>query len=159
MNIKAALLLGVAAALSGCEASNDRIPKREQGQVTTVVSGRIVSMRAVSVQSTDSGRNGAAVGAVLGQSMTTYVSRNGMAAAVGQLGSYAGVLGEQYLREASGHEFVIRLSQTQVSPLADSFRQRLGGLVSVVQTNSERLSVGDEVYLMIGSGPTRIARR
>ena len=159
MKLKAALLLSVAAALSGCEASNDHIPKREQGQITSVVTGRIVSMRAVSIQSGDAGRYGPGIGSLLGKAIGTYTNSSRIIAPAAQLGGYAGVLGEQYLRKATGYEFVVQVDNGDPTPSARGIRQRNGGVISLIQTNSERLSVGDEVYLLIGTGQTRMARR
>ena len=152
MNIRAVLLLGVAAALSGCESSNDHIPKREHGQITFVLSGTIVSMRPVRIEAGQSSR----YGNVLGQTLAATAYRGVIS---GTLGAYTGDAVERYLRIQDGYEFVVSIENDASSPQSRSVRQRHGGVVSVIQNNSERLSVGDEVYLLVGSGQTRIAKR
>jgi outer membrane lipoprotein SlyB len=52
--------------VSACEPNNDKIPKQEQGKIQSVLTGTIISIRAVSIQPSDSVRYGAVAGAVTG---------------------------------------------------------------------------------------------
>ena len=159
------LLLCLLAALTlSCEANNDRIPKREQGQVQSVATGKIISMREVTIEPGVSGRYGAVAGAItgaaVGQSTGTSTSGRITGGLVGgTLGAYAGNEIERAANTQRGYEFIIQLDPDNSSPQSRSTRQRQGDVVSVIQTSSERLVVGDKVYLLMGSGQTRIARR
>ena len=161
---QAAILGLLSVAIMGCEPSNDRIPKREQGQVQSVLTGTIISMRDVTIQPGDGGRYGAVAGAVsgaaIGQSIGTNTSGRITGGLVGgTVGAYAGNEIERAATTQRGYEFVIQLDSNDGSPQSRSTRQRQGEVISVIQTSSERLVVGDKVYLIMGSGQTRIARR
>jgi outer membrane lipoprotein SlyB len=159
------VVLGLLCVLTiGCEPSNDRIPKREQGQVQSVLKGTIISMRDVTIQPGDSGRYGAVAGAIsgaaVGQSIGTSTSGRITGGLVGgTVGAYAGNEIERAANTQRGYEFVIQLDPDDGSPQSRSTRQRQGEVISVIQTSSEHLIVGDKVYLLMGSRQTRIARR
>jgi len=147
--------------LVGCEANNDRVPKREQGQVQSVMTGTIISKRNVTIQPRDAGRYGAVAGGVAGVAagQTIGTTTNGRLASGligGVVGAYAGNEIDRGLNTQQGYEFIVQLDGSTGSPSA---AQRQGEVISIVQTTSTPLVVGDKVYLLMGAGQTRIAKR
>ncbi len=158
------VLAAIAMTVAGCEPSNDRIPKREQGQIQSVLSGTIISMREVTIQSDNRGQYGAVAGAItgaaVGQSIGTSTSGRISGGLIGgTVGAYAGNAIERSANTQRGYEFIVQIDSNASSPQDRSTRQRNGEVISIIQTNSERLVTGDTVYVLVGSGQTRIARR
>lgn len=141
-------LLGCLTLATGCAPNGASVYTESQiGRAATVMRGKIISIRTVTLQGDSSG-GGAVAGAVAGGAAGTMVSGNPALAVVGAaggalVGGVAGAVTEEQFRKAGGVEFVIQ--------------QENGQLIAVAQTNEETLKIGDKV-LILRSDRVRVIR-
>jgi outer membrane lipoprotein SlyB len=137
-----------AAALSGCApASTSTYTEGQIGRAATVMHGKVLAIRDVSLQGDNSGAGGVA-GAVAGGAAGTMVSSNPALAVAGAaggalVGGVAGVVAEDAFRREGGVELIIQ--------------QENGQTIAVAQTNEQVLKVGDPV-LVLRSDKVRVIR-
>lgn len=117
------------------------------GRAATVMRGKIIAIRPVTIQGDSSGA-GALAGVAAGGAAGTMVSGDPALMVVGAaggalIGGVAGAVTEESLRRAGGVELVVE--------------QENGQIVAVVQTNEEGLKSGDKV-LLLRSDRVRVIR-
>lgn len=140
------LLAGPVLAACGPAQTANTVQARSLGQAGAVSTGTIVAMRPVQVQGTSG--IGAPVGAVAGGVLGSGIGGGWRANALGAIGGavvggFAGAAIEQGVTGGTAVEFIIRDDR--------------GGEIAVVQTNEDRLMVGDRVRV-VQAERTRITR-
>jgi outer membrane lipoprotein SlyB len=140
------LLAGGLLAACGPQQTANTVQPWAVGQVGAVSTGTIVGMRPIQVQGTRG--VGAPVGAVAGGVLGSGIGGGWRANALGAIGGavvggFAGAAVEQGVTGGTAVEFIIR--------------QDRGGEIAVVQTNEDRLMVGDRVRV-VQADRTRITR-
>jgi outer membrane lipoprotein SlyB len=146
--VRLGLALGMAGALAACgpqqSASYSRSELQRPG---TVEAGQIVAMEDVPVDgsSTGIGRLGAGViggvaGSAIGSGRTSIITA--VIGAVG--GAFAGDAIERGVTSGTATRFYVRRDD--------------GSVINVVQTNENRLQVGDRVMMLEGGGKLRLTR-
>lgn len=144
------LALATAFAVSACGPQNtgSTYGRGEVNRAGFVDSGRIVSMREVAVEGSNTGV-GTAVGAGTGAVAGSAIGRSNRANILGGIGGavVGGVVGygvEKAITQGKATEFVIQ---------TDS-----GQSLVVVQTNEDRIQPGERVTLVTTGGKTRVQR-
>jgi outer membrane lipoprotein SlyB len=142
-------LAGAAALLAGCATSSpDVISRSEAQRMATVTDAVVLSVRAVTVDGSQSGV-GAAAGGVVGAIAGSSVGGRRESAAVGVIGAVVGgVVGNAVERMGTREEAVEVLVQL-----------RSGERRSIVQAKgSENLAAGDAVILVNNGGKVRVTK-
>jgi outer membrane lipoprotein SlyB len=142
-------LVAAAAVLAGCATSSpDVISRSEAQRMATVTDATVLSVRAVTVDGSQSGA-GAAAGGVVGAIAGSSVGGRRESAAVGVIGAVVGgVVGNAVERMATREEAVEVLVQL-----------RSGERRSIVQAKgNETLAPGDAVILVNNGGKVRVTK-
>ncbi|MDW8400049.1 MAG: glycine zipper 2TM domain-containing protein, partial [Acetobacteraceae bacterium] len=131
------LLLALGAAACAPQNTAGTVPAAALGRAGPVTTGTIVAMRPVQVQGGTG--VGAPIGAVAGGVIGSTIGGGWRANTLGALGGavvggFAGAAVEQGVTRGAAVEFIIRDDR--------------GGEFAVVQTNEERLMVGDRVRVV-----------
>lgn len=146
--IRLGLALGLASAVAACGPQQSASYSRgELQRPGTVESGQIVAMEDVPVDGTSTGigRLGAGVvggvaGSAIGSGRTSIITA--VIGAVG--GAFAGDAIERGVTSGTATRFYVRRDD--------------GSVINVVQTNENRLQVGDRVMMLEGGGKLRLTR-
>lgn len=142
-------LLALAAALAGCSTTSPDVIQRGDAQrLSQVQDATVLSVRAVTVDGSQSGAGGV-TGAVVGGVAGSQVGGNKVGAVVGVLGAVAGaVIGNSVERMATSEDAIEVLIQ-----------MRNGERRAIVQAKgNETLVAGDPVILVTTGGKTRVSR-
>lgn len=146
---KAIALLALLGILAGCSTTSPDVIQRGDAQrLSQVQDATVLSVRAVTVDGSQSGA-GAATGAVVGGVAGSTVGGNKTGAVVGVLGAVAGaVVGNTVERFATKEDAVEVLIQ-----------MRNGDRRAIVQAKgNETLAAGDAVVLVTTGGKTRVIK-
>ncbi len=146
---KAIALLALLGTLAGCSTTSPDVIQRGDAQrLSQVQDATVLSVRAVTVDGSQSGA-GAATGAVVGGVAGSTVGGNKTGAVVGVLGAVAGaVVGNTVERFATKEDAVEVLIQ-----------MRNGDRRAIVQAKgNETLAAGDAVVLVTTGGKTRVIK-
>lgn len=146
---KAIALLALLGTLVGCSTTSPDVIQRGDAQrLSQVQDATVLSVRAVTVDGSQSGA-GAATGAVVGGVAGSTVGGNKTGAVVGVLGAVAGaVVGNTVERFATKEDAVEVLIQ-----------MRNGDRRAIVQAKgNETLAAGDAVVLVTTGGKTRVIK-
>lgn len=149
---RTATALTVAIALLGLGAcsttSPDVLSRSDANRMSTVLDGTVLSVRAVTVDGTQSGV-GAGAGGVVGAIAGSSVGGRRESTAVGVLGAVAGaVVGNAVERAATREEALEIMVQL-----------RNGERRAIVQAKgSETFNPGDAVIIVTGGGKTRVSK-
>lgn len=146
---KALALLALAAVFAGCSTTSPDVIQRGDAQrLSQVQDATVLSVRAVTVDGSQSGAGGV-TGAVVGGVAGSQVGGNKVGAVVGVLGAVAGaVIGNSVERMATSEDAVEVLIQ-----------MRNGERRAIVQAKgNETLAAGDPVILVTTGGKTRVSR-
>ena len=142
-------LLAVVAVLAGCSTTSPDVIQRGDAQrLSQVQDATVLSVRAVTVDGSQSG-GGGLTGAVVGGVAGSQVGGNKVGAVVGVLGAVAGaVIGNSVERYATSEDAVEILIQ-----------MRNGERRAIVQAKgNETLVAGDPVILVTTGGKTRVTK-
>lgn len=143
------LALAAALVLAGCATSSpDVISRHDAQRMSTVVDGTVLTVRAVTVDGSQSG-TGAVAGGVVGAIAGSSVGGRRESAAVGVLGAVAGaVLGN-----------AIERSSTREESLEIMVQLRNGERRAIVQARgSETFNPGDAVIIVTTGNKVRVSR-
>jgi outer membrane lipoprotein SlyB len=138
----------LAICVAGCAPAGSSVYTESQiGRAATVMHGKVLAIRDVTLQGDNSGAGGVA-GAVAGGAAGTMVSGNPALAVAGAaggalVGGVAGVVAEDAFRRAGGVELIVQ--------------QENGQTIAVAQTNDQALRIGDSV-LVLRSDKVRVIR-
>lgn len=146
---KSLALLAVVAVLAGCSTTSPDVIQRGDAQrLSQVQDATVLSVRAVTVDGSQSG-GGGLTGAVVGGVAGSQVGGNKVGAVVGVLGAVAGaVIGNSVERYATSEDAVEILIQ-----------MRNGERRAIVQAKgNETLVAGDPVILVTTGGKTRVTK-
>lgn len=154
--LKNIAIIGLVLLLSACS-SLDRFTKENQdsraysskdtGKFTTVSEGVIISIKEVTLSGSKAlGTTfGGILGGIAGASTTDKKYNKSAAIAIGALaGAILGSTVEKFSTEDVAYEFLIETKS---------------GLMAFVDLTKQDLKVGDQVYIIHGSGPVRISRK
>jgi len=127
--------------------NSDNYSISDMGRVSTVMRGKIIDIRAVNVNGSNSGL-GAGAGMVAGGAAGSAIgggTRSNIIGAVGGalVGGIAGATAEQSATSGTAYEFLID--------------QENGQTISVVQSNEQNLQVGEKV-MIVRSDKARVIR-
>ncbi|MFM9917407.1 MAG: glycine zipper 2TM domain-containing protein [Rhizobacter sp.] len=146
---KTLALLAILGTLAGCSTTSPDVIQRGDAQrLSQVQDATVLSVRAVTVDGSQSG-GGGVTGAVVGGVAGSQVGGNKVGAVVGVLGAVAGaVIGNSVERYATSEEAVEILIQ-----------MRNGDRRAIVQAKgNETLVAGDPVILVTTGGKTRVTK-
>lgn len=153
------ILLMLVVFLTSCQSSTNRFTKDERGsntyssaetgQLSRVVEGSIIAIKQVKLSGSKglgSGVGGA-LGAIAGSSAVGSNDNDRAAGAIigGLLGAVAGKAIEENATADVGFEFLVKLNS--------------GAIKAFVQKSQQGLRVGDQVYVLYGSGIVRLTRK
>lgn len=139
----------VAALLGGCATSNPDVINRNDAQrMATIIDGTVVSVRAVTVDGSQSGV-GAVAGGVIGGVAGSSVGGRRESLAISVLGAVVGAVAGNAIERSTTREEAIEI----VVRLSNGERR------SVVQAKSgETIMDGDRVVLVTSGGKVRVNR-
>lgn len=148
--IKFLPLLCLILAVSGCAnqiTNSTNYSRSDLGRVSTVMRGKILDIREVNINGTNSGV-GAGAGLVAGATAGSAIGggdRSNIIGAVGGavVGGVAGAMAEEGITSGKAFEFLIE--------------QENGQTVAVVQSNDQNLRVGEKV-MIVRSDKARVIR-
>ncbi|NYT26872.1 hypothetical protein [Candidatus Thiodubiliella endoseptemdiera] len=158
MKSKIILLVLSVMFLASCQSSMNRFTEDtrgantyaavEIGKLSSVLEGVIISIKPVRLSGSKG--LGSGTGALLGAAIASNTvggERDKAPAALigGLLGAMAGRAAEESMTEATGFEFLVKLST--------------GKIKAFVQTDKQGLRKGDQVFVIYGSGTVRLTRK